>query len=73
MGDFKLFFYGMLANVVVFIAAIIIVAGLFVLLFGSNWGYAYIVVGLAIGIYAQAMRFSFRRQSGHILYQGGNW
>jgi len=35
MGDFKLFFYGMLATVVVWIASVVVVLGLIALAFGG--------------------------------------
>ena len=76
MGDFKLFFYGMLATVVVWISAVVVMLGLMALVFGgveSIGAWICIVMGLGIGFYAQAMRFTFRRQSGHIIYSGGSW
>jgi len=74
MGDFKLFFYGMLATIMVWIASIIVMLGLLSLVFGGGVGsWICIGMGLGIGFFAQAMRFSFRRQSGHIIYSGGSW
>jgi len=52
------------------------VLGLIALAFGgveSIGAWICIVMGLGIGFYAQSMRFTFRRQSGHIIYSGGSW
>ena len=74
MNDFMLFFYGMLATVVVWVASIIVMLGILSLVIGGGIGaWICIALGLAIGFFAQAMRFSFRRQSGHIIYSGGSW
>lgn len=70
----NMFFYGMLANGITFIGAIVITLGLLGLFLAPAWqGITAIVLGLAIGIKGKAMRFDFRRQSGHILYEGGSW
>jgi len=59
---------------VVWISAIVIMLGVLALLMGGGFGaWAMIIVGLGVGFYAKAMRFTFKRQSGHILYQGGSW
>jgi len=72
-SDFNLFFYGMFAKLISFSGGFIAFIGCLVLAFGSYWGILIILLGGGIVIYSNAMRFSYRRQSGHIIYNGGSY
>lgn len=74
MGDFGLYFYGLIAHFVLWCGAILAMFGIFALLLGSGAGaWGCLIIGLIICFLSKAMRFKFKRQSGHIIYSGGEF
>lgn len=76
MGNFKLYFYGLRAKIIIFFGILIIAWGLSVLAFSGGArgvmivGIVMMITGIGIIISGKAMRFNYQRESGNIIHRG---
>ena len=68
-SNFGLFFYGIGALAIQGVGLIVLLIGMFGMLY-NGWVGLLMIVGLGVIFYGKAQRFDYQRQSGHIMHKG---
>ena len=69
-SNIKLFFYGLLSQLILFVGVVFMITGLVLWTFEGGLYFLIFIVGAGVGLYGKAMHFDYRRKSGYIVYHG---